>query len=180
YPETFATKFHEKHWGSISKHPYLLASYVWNTFDFATPVNTQGGVEARNMKGLVTFDRKTKKDPFYWYKANWSKEPVLYLTQRRAINRKNEITPVTVYSNRGIPQLFVNGMEIKDFSKGTTPVHYIFNDVRLKEGENIVLVRINDNGNILEDKIIWIYSPDNKKTETKNDLKKNTTEHIGL
>lgn len=180
YPETFATKFHEKHWGHISRHPILIASYIWNTFDFATPVNTQGGVEARNMKGLVTFDRKIKKDPFYWYKANWSKEPVFYLTQRRAVNRENEITPVTVYSNRGVPQLFVNGVEIKDFSKGTTSVHYIFNNVELKEGENVILARINDDGNLLEDKITWTYSPDNKKSETENDLKKNTTEHIGL
>lgn len=63
YPETFSTKFHEIQWGVISKHPYLVASYIWNTFDFATPATAQGGVKARNMKGLVTFDRQTKKDP---------------------------------------------------------------------------------------------------------------------
>ncbi|MDR3338714.1 MAG: beta-galactosidase [Candidatus Symbiothrix sp.] len=180
YPETFATKFHEKHWGSISKHPYLLASYIWNTFDFATPVNTQGGVEARNMKGLVTFDRKMKKDPFYWYKANWSKESVLYLTQRRATKRENEITPVTVYSNRGIPQLFVNGEEIKDFSKGTTDVHYIFNNVKLKTGENILVARISYKGEILEDKISWTYSPDNKKPANASGPGKNTADHGGI
>jgi beta-galactosidase len=180
YPETFATKFHEIHWGVISRHPYLLASYVWNTFDFATPVNTQGGVEARNMKGLVTFDRKIKKDPYYWYKANWSKEPVLYLTQRRLTNRENEITPVTVYSNRGVPQLFVNGVETKNFSKGETDVHYIFNAVKLKEGENIIEAKISADGKILEDKILWNYSPKNKKEKDASAPKKNTTEHTGL
>ncbi|MDR3220368.1 MAG: beta-galactosidase [Dysgonamonadaceae bacterium] len=180
YPETFATKFHEKQWGHISKHPYLLASYIWNTFDFATPVNTQGGVEARNMKGLVTFDRKVKKDPFYWYKANWSKEPVLYLTQRRAVNRENEVTPVTVYSNRGTPQLFVNGAEIKDFSKGTTDVHYIFNNVKLKIGENSLTARILYKGQILEDKISWNYSPDNKNPANAPGQGKNTADHGGL
>ena len=113
YPETFSTKFHEIQWGVISKHPYLVASYIWNTFDFATPATAQGGVKARNMKGLVTFDRQTKKDPFYWYKANWSKEPVLYITQRRATERENEVTPVTVYCNVGVPRLFVNGTEVK-------------------------------------------------------------------
>jgi beta-galactosidase len=180
YPETFATKFHEIQWGVIAKHPYLLASYVWNTFDFATPVNTQGGVEARNMKGLVTFDRKVKKDAYYWYKANWSKDPVLYLTQRRLVNRENRITPVTVYSNLGIPQLFVNNTEIKDFSKGTTDVHYVFNNVELKEGENMVEVKIKHNGKIIKDKIIWNYSPNNKSEKDTSVPLKNTKEHIGL
>lgn len=180
YPETFATKFHEIHWGIISRHPYLLASYVWNTFDFATPVNTQGGVEARNMKGLVTFDRKIKKDPFYWYKANWSKEPVLYLTQRRAIERENEITPVTVYSNIGIPKLYVNGMEITGFEKGETAVHYIFNNVKLKTGENIIEVKAVKDGKEFSDKIKWHYSPEKKKNSYATLSGKRTKEHIGL
>lgn len=180
YPETFSTKFHEIQWGFISKHPYLLASYVWNTFDFATPVNTQGGVEARNMKGLVTFDRKIKKDPFYWYKANWSKEPVLYLTQRRAIERENEVTPVTIYSNIGIPRLFVNGLEINDFKKGTTPVHYIFNNIKLNTGENVIEAKAVKDGKEYSDKIVWNYSPDSKKAANTKQPEKKTTEHTGL
>ena len=179
YPETFATKFHEIQWGVIAKHPYLLASYVWNTFDFATPVNTQGGVEARNMKGLVTFDRKIKKDPFYWYKANWSKEPVLYITQRRAVERENQITPVTVYSNVGVPQLFINGEEVTNYEMGTTNVHYIFKNINLKNGENTVQVKSSYNGKQHEDKIIWNYSPENKKSDGVQP-QKNTREHIGL
>jgi beta-galactosidase len=180
YPETFATKFHEKQWGIIAKHPYLLASYVWNTFDFATPVNTQGGVEARNMKGLVTFDRQVKKDAFYWYKANWSKEPVLYLTQRRLVNRENEITPVIVYSNRGLPQLFVNKVEIKSVSMGNSGVHYIFNNVKLEKGENTVEAKMMDNGNVITDQITWIYSPGRKQQETNPSPDKKTHEHVGL
>lgn len=180
YPETFSTKFHEIQWGFISKHPYLLASYVWNTFDFATPVNTQGGVEARNMKGLVTFDRKIKKDPFYWYKANWSKEPVLYLTQRRAIERENEVTPVTVYSNIGVPRLFVNGLEITNFKEGTTPVHYIFNNIKLNTGENVIEAKAVKDGKEYSDKIIWNYSPDSKKAANTKQPEKKTTEHTGL
>lgn len=180
YPETFSTKFHEIQWGFISKHPYLLASYVWNTFDFATPVNTQGGVEARNMKGLVTFDRKIKKDPFYWYKANWSKEPVLYLTQRRAIERENEVTPVTVYSNIGVPRLFVNGLEITNFKEGTTPVHYIFNNIKLNTGENVIEAKAVKDGKEYSDKIVWNYSPDSKKAANTKQPEKKTTEHTGL
>jgi len=180
YPETFSTKFHEIQWGFISKHPYLLASYVWNTFDFATPVNTQGGVEARNMKGLVTFDRKIKKDPFYWYKANWSKEPVLYLTQRRAIERENEVTPVTVYSNIGVPRLFVNGLEITNFKEGMTPVHYIFNNIKLNTGENVIEAKAVKDGKEYSDKIVWNYSPDSKKAANTKQPEKKTTEHTGL
>ena len=180
YPETFATKFHEIQWGVIEKHPYLLASYLWNTFDFATPVTTQGGVEARNMKGLVTFDRKVKKDPFYWYKANWSKEPVLYLTQRRATERVNEITSVTVYSNIGIPRLYVNGTEIKEHRMGTTSVHYIFDNIKLNNGTNDVIVKVTHNGKEYEDKVVWNYSPDNKNGVDTTQPKKKTNEHIGL
>jgi beta-galactosidase len=181
YPETFSTKFHEIQWGFISKHPYLLASYIWNTFDFATPVNTQGGVEARNMKGLVTFDRKIKKDPFYWYKANWSKEPVLYLTQRRATQRENKITPVTVYSNIGLPRLFVNGTETAGFEMGTTAVHYIFNNIELKQGENIVEAKVTKDGKEYTDKIVWNYSPDNADAGRMiAPAREKTTEHVGL
>lgn len=180
YPETFSTKFHEIQWGVIAKHPYLISSYIWNTFDFATPATTQGGVEARNMKGLVTFDRKTKKDPFYWYKANWSKEPVLYLTQRRATERENKVTSVTVYSNVGVPQLSVNGVEVKDYKMGTTDVHYIFEQIELLDGENIIMVNAACQGESYEDKVLWNYSPDNRLKRELSDSTLKTKEHIGL
>ncbi|MFV0554726.1 MAG: glycoside hydrolase family 2 protein [Mangrovibacterium sp.] len=180
YYETFGTKFHEIHWGVLEKSDFLLASYIWNTFDFATPMSSQGGVHSRNMKGLVTFDRKTKKDPFYWYKANWSNEPVLYITQRRAVYRENEYTPVTVYSNIGTPQLFVNGKEITDFTPGTTDVHFVFNNVQLKEGENIVEVKRNNNGTEYTDKIVWQYSPSFASDYDGSQPVERTEEHIGL
>lgn len=126
YPETFQTKTHEYQWGVISQHPYILASYLWNMFDFAVPQWKRGGVDARNMKGLITFDRKIRKDAFYWYKANWSKEPVLYLTQRRNTERERRETSVTVYSNLGTPRVFLNGRELDGVRKGYTDVHYIF------------------------------------------------------
>ena len=120
YPETFQTKTHEYQWGVISQHPYILASYLWNMFDFAVPQWKRGGVDARNMKGLITFDRKIRKDAFYWYKANWSKEPVLYLTQRRNTERERRETSVTVYSNLGTPRVFLNGRELDGVRKGYT------------------------------------------------------------
>lgn len=180
YYETWGTKFHEIQWGVISKHPYLLASYIWNMFDFGTPMSAQGGVHSRNMKGLVTFDRKVKKDGFYWYKANWSKEPVLYMTQRRAVERENEFTSVTVYSNIGTPKLIVNGKEITDYSIGNTDVHYIFNVVQLKEGENILEVTASKGGKDYNDKIVWNYSPENMKKSDDSKPEERKEMHIGL
>ena len=178
YNESFSTHFHEVQWGYIANSPYLLASYLWNTFDFATPVSYQGGIPARNMKGLVTFDRKVKKDPFYWYKANWSKEPVLYITQRRVIDRENQITPVTVYSNIGTPKLYVNGIEMTAFKMGTTAVHYIFENVELREGQNKIVVKASKNGIIHRDKIYWTY---NKNRQQSNiNIEEKSQEHIGL
>lgn len=179
YNESFATKFHEIQWGYISKSKTLLASYIWNTFDFATPMSSQGGVQSRNMKGLVTFDRKVKKDSFYWYKANWSKEPVVYITQRRVKYRGNKVTPVTVYSNQGAPKLVVNGKEFISYKKGTTDVHYIFDNIELQKGENTVEAIVSENGNSITDKIEWNYSPEfNLENGQQSDLK--IKEHVGL
>ncbi|MNE07912.1 Beta-galactosidase [compost metagenome] len=178
FPEEYATKFHEVHWGVISKSPIFLGSYVWNTFDFATPI-TALNVNPRNYKGLVSFDRKLKKDGFYWYKANWSKEPVLYLTQRRMINRGNEITPVTIYSNRGEPTLTVNGTVIKGVRKGQTDVHYIFDNVKLTKGANTIEAKIiQKDGKILTDRIHWNYDPSYKQNAS--GPTKSKTEHVGL
>ncbi|MDR0687821.1 MAG: beta-galactosidase [Prevotellaceae bacterium] len=180
YPETFATKFHEVHWGVISKHPYLLASYVWNMFDFATPASAQGGVPARNMKGLVTFDRKVKKDPFYWYKANWSREPVLYITQRRASERVNRVTPVTVYSNVGAPTLYVNGAPVEKYAQGETAVHYIFENVTLQEGQNTIAAKAARGEQLYADSIAWSYNPKPPQNAAPAQGAKKTEEHVGI
>lgn len=158
YPETFQTKTHEYQWGVISQHPYILASYLWNMFDFAVPQWKRGGVDARNMKGLITFDRKIRKDAFYWYKANWSKEPVLYLTQRRNTERERRETSVTVYSNLGTPRVFLNGRELDGVRKGYTDVHYISDQVTLAEGRNVLRAVIVSDGKEYTDEIVWNYN----------------------
>ena len=165
YPETFQTKIHEYQWGVIEKHPYIIASYLWNMFDFACPMWDRGGVPARNMKGLVTFDRKVKKDAYYWYKANWSEEPVLYLTQRRNADRETRRTTVTVYSNIGQPKLFLNVKELAEVRQGYTAVHYIFNDVVLADGKNILTaVVVTSDGKEYRDEIEWYYTGEKRRT----------------
>lgn len=152
FPEQMETRFHEIQWGIIEKHPYLMASYVWNMFDFAVPLWNRGGIPARNLKGLVSFDRKIKKDAFYWYKANWSKQPVLYIADRRLVQRKQAATTITVYSNVGKPTLMVNGKEITTVKQGTTGVHYVYEQVMLDKGKNNITVTAKDQSDSVE----WI------------------------
>ncbi len=176
YPETFQTKTHEYQWGVISQHPYILASYLWNMFDFAVPQWKRGGLDARNMKGLITFDRKIRKDAFYWYKANWSKEPVLYLTQRRNTERERRETSVTVYSNLGTPRVFLNGRELDGVRKGYTDVHYIFDQVTLAEGRNVLRAVIVSDGKEYTDEIVWNYNGEHVRQADAYEHKK---EHAG-
>ena len=158
YPETFQTKVHEYQWSVIAEHPYIIASYLWNMFDFAVPMWERGGVPARNLKGMVTFDRKIKKDSYYWYKANWSKEPVLYLTQRRNVDRERKETSVTVYSNIGTPVVYLNGKPLEGVRKGYTEVHYVFDKVTLVQGKNILKAVVSYQGKEYVDEIEWNYT----------------------
>lgn len=178
YPETYQTKLHEYQWSVIASHPYIVASYFWNMFDFAVPTRVGGCIPARNMKGLVTFDRKVKKDAYYFYKANWSKDPVVYLTQRRNTNRERKNTSVTVYSNVGTPKLFLNGQELAAPRQGYTAIHYIFEGVTLRDGKNeLRTVVTTADGKEYEDRIEWTYSGEKIRTV---DNYENTDEHFGL
>jgi beta-galactosidase len=163
FPETYQSKMHEIQWGVIEKHPYITASYLWNMFDFAVPMWSRGGVEARNLKGLITFDRKVKKDAFYWYKANWSKEPVVYLTQRRNKNREKQVTSISVYSNVGQPVVTLNGKELSGVKMGTTKVHYIFENVMLQKGLNSIKAEVKIDGKTIVDEIEWKYTGEKKR-----------------
>ena len=176
YPETFQTKTHEYQWGVISQHPYILASYLWNMFDFAVPQWKSGGVDERKIKILIKYYRKIRKDAFYWYKANWSKEPVLYLTQRRNTERERRETSVTVYSNLGTPRVFLNGRELDGVRKGYTDVHYIFDQVTLAEGRNVLRAVIVSDGKEYTDEIVWNYNGEHVRQADAYEHKK---EHAG-
>ena len=176
YPETFQTKVHEYQWSVIAEHPYIIASYLWNMFDFAVPMWERGGVPARNLKGMVTFDRKIKKDSYYWYKANWSKEPVLYLTQRRNVDRERKETSVTVYSNIGTPVVYLNGKPLEGVRKGYTEVHYVFDKVTLAQGKNILKAVVSYQGKEYVDEIEWNYTGEKNRGTIVHENKK---EHAG-
>ena len=117
----------------------------------------RGSMPARNMKGMMTFDRKTRKDSYYWYKANWSQEPVLYMTQRRNIVRERQETTLTVYSNIGTPTVYLNGRELQGVRKGYTDVHYLFPRVVLQEGKNQLRAVVTWQGKEYTDEMEWEY-----------------------
>lgn len=157
WPETYQTKFHEIQWGIIEKHPYLVASYVWNMFDFAVPSANGGGVPARNMKGLITYDRKIKKDAFYWYKANWSTDPVLYMAGRRDSNRVEQVTTVKVFSNLQNVTLYVNGVKAARPETGTTTKDWVFNNIALQPGTNQLKAEGYRDGKLFTDTMTWYF-----------------------
>ena len=112
YSETYQCVYHEHLLKCIEERPYLWATHVWNLFDFAADGRDEGGKNGENQKGLVTFDRKLRKDAFYLYKAHWSKEPFVHLCGSRYADRAEEKTEIKVYSNRSEVTLLVDGKEV--------------------------------------------------------------------
>ena len=109
--EEYQCKYHEHMLRFFDKRPFMWATHLWNTFDFAADARNQGGEPGMNHKGIVTFDRKTKKDAFYLYKAWWSSEPFIYIAGRRFVDRPEKKTTITVYTNQPEVTLYINGVE---------------------------------------------------------------------
>ena len=116
YSEEYGCLYHEALLKCIEERPYLWATHVWNLFDFAADGRDEGGKHGRNQKGLVCFDHKTKKDPFYLYKAAWSKEPFVHLCGSRYTDRSEAETQIKVYSNQKEVTLYVDGREISSLT----------------------------------------------------------------
>ena len=112
HTEEYQAKYHEYMLKCFQKRPFMWANYVWNMFDFAADARDQGGEAGRNHKGLVTFDRKTKKDSFFLYKAYWTNEPMVHICGKRYANRAEKVTTVKVYSNCKSVALFANGKQV--------------------------------------------------------------------
>lgn len=118
HPEEYQTYYHEKAWSVLAARPYLWGKFIWNMFDFASDGRAEGDHPGRNDKGMVTFDRKTRKDAFYFYKANWSQEPMLHITSRRFTERTDPVTEIKVYANVPEVELFLNGRSLGKKSPG--------------------------------------------------------------
>src|SRR5439155_3899186 len=98
HPEEYQNLFHESYWLQMKTRPFLWGKYVWNMFDFAADGRNEGNAPGRNDKGLVTYDRQIRKDAFYWYKANWTTNAMVYITGHTFTNRIASIT-AKAYSN---------------------------------------------------------------------------------
>ncbi len=154
FPENYQTETHIQQWAAIQQNPIIVASYVWNMFEFAVPAWNRGGVNARNLKGLVSFDRKRKKDSFYWYKANWNPEPMIYLANRRDNERTKAQSKVQVFSNLKDVKLEVNGKSYTA-KQGVNDKHWVVEQVDLKQGQNTIVAVGKDGSKELRDEMVW-------------------------
>lgn len=110
YTESYQCVYHEHILKLIEERPWLWATHVWNLFDFAADGRDEGGKHGENQKGLVTFDRQTKKDAFYLYKAAWNRtDPFVHLCGSRYVDRTEDVTEIKVYSNQNEVSLYVDG-----------------------------------------------------------------------
>ena len=140
YSEEYQAIYHEAMAQMIEERPWLWATHVWNMFDFGCAARQEGGVGGRNNKGLVTMDRKTRKDSFYVYQAYWAKKPMIRIAGRRYAQRAGETTTVKVYSNQDTVTLYLNGK-----IAGVQTAHRVFKfDVALAEGQNILVAKAGD------------------------------------
>lgn len=155
HPENWQTEYHIQNWKIISERPYVWGSFVWNMFDFGAAHRTEGDRPGINDKGLVTHDRKVKKDAFYFYKANWNPEPMVYIAGHRSVNRVKPVTEVQIFSNCAEVTLKVNGQIIKKMQPDGVKV-CIFKDIRLKKGENNIEVSAKNGKRVITDACCWI------------------------
>lgn len=124
YTEEYQAYYHEEMIKQIMDRPYLWATHVWNMFDFAADARSEGGEAGMNHKGLVTFDRRYKKDAFYAYKAWLGTEPFVHICGKRYVDRVEPVTKVTVYSNQPEVELFADGVSVGRQQKGKYPFFY--------------------------------------------------------
>ena len=140
YSEEYQALYHEHLAKVLSERPWLWSSHVWNMFDFGCAARDEGGVSGRNNKGLMTMDRKTKKDSYYIYQAYWTDRPMVHLCGRRYAQRAGETTEIRVYSNQPAVTLYVNGEKTEE---QTGDKVFVFR-AALKDGFNIIVARAGD------------------------------------
>lgn len=136
-PEEYMSYLHEEAWATLVGKPYLWGTWLWNSTDFATTVRREGDANDINTKGLVTYDRKIRKDAFWFYKANWSEAPTVHLSGRRYADRAYRVNDLRVYSNAPETMLSLNGRSLgsrKDCPQGTC----VWKGVKLDIGDNVI------------------------------------------
>jgi beta-galactosidase len=144
---------HEHHWKAMAERPWLWCKFIWLGFDFSFPGLKEPGMPNVNNKGLVTRDRKIKKDAFYWYKAHWSDEPFVYITSRRFTPRTEEKTPVKVYSNCPDVELIVSGQSAG--VRRAADRLCVWPEVTLRPGDNVIEAVGRKDAQRVRDRCAW-------------------------
>jgi len=142
YTEEYANHYHQQMLKTFATRPFLWSTHQWNCFDFAADARNEGGVIGRNNKGLVTYDRKIKKDAFYIYKAWWNPEPMVFVSGGRFVNRAPGERNVIIYTNCDEVTLVVNGVDAA--TKKAVDHMITFENVALNDGENTVTAYAGD------------------------------------
>jgi beta-galactosidase len=156
HPEEWQAIQHETQWPIIASKRYLWGSFLWVMFDFASAGRHEGDADGINDKGLVTRDRATKKDAYYYYRAAWNPEPMIYITSRRDDPRTTPNISVKLYSNCDKVTLKVNGKSLGELT-AAAPLIYVKDGVTLVEGPNIVEAEGTSPGKVAHDLATWVY-----------------------
>ena len=164
HPEEYQSYYHELHWKQMKDRPFIWCKTIWNGFDFGIDSRSEGDRDGINDKGMVTRDRTVKKDAFYWYKANWSKEPMVYITSRRFSGREDACPQyVKVYSNCEQVELFINGVSMGK-RRSSDCIFTWESNIHLQTGVNVIsAIGITDGQKMAEDSFAdtadsWMFS----------------------
>jgi beta-galactosidase len=153
HPEEFQSYIHENTWPQLRARSYLWGSWLWNMFDFGSASRQEGDLVDTNDKGIVSFDRKVRKESFYYYKAQWNPEPMIYLAGHRYTDRASPIADIKAYSNAERARLLLNGVE--QGSADCVDRICTWRNVPLAQGDNVVQVEASVGGKKLSDRAVW-------------------------
>jgi beta-galactosidase len=156
HPEEYQSWYHEVSWQALRARPYLWAVFIWNMFDFASDSRQEGDLMDINEKGLVSYDRQTRKDAFYFYRANWSGLPTLHLAGRRYRDRSYGVVDVKAYSNAAQARLWLNDLD--QGVKACTGGICLWQSVHLQPGLNQLRATADIDGAALADTTQWTFS----------------------
>jgi beta-galactosidase len=156
HSEEYQALFHEAYWKALRARPWVWCKAVWQMFDSASDGRNEGEKPGINDKGLVTRDRKVKKDAYFWYKANWNPEPMLYITSRRFTLRTEPAAVVKVYSNCDKVTLTLNGRPVGTKSVKDRVARW---NVVLGQGSNQIAISGANKGVRVKDSCTWFYEP---------------------
>lgn len=143
-------RVHEDNWKQLSVRPWVWCKFIWQYSDNPSSIRNEGDARGINDKGMVTYDRKTKKDSYFFYQANWTSTPMLYIASRRYIERTEPVTDIKVYTNQPQATLYLNGKKVATGKKDGLG-RVVFKNIRLRDGKNTVRVTSGK----LTDSCVW-------------------------